>query len=135
MTWLGWALVCAIGMAMADASTKRGLGALSARQLLIARCTLPPIVLVPLALATWLADVPRETWLWLVPSAILEVIAIGFYLRSIQGADPPRSLPYHALTPVLVAGIGAPIVGEAVSSTGLAGILLVFGGASLFYIP
>jgi hypothetical protein len=36
---------------------------------------------------------------------------------------------------VLVTGIGAPIVGEAVSSTGLAGILLVFGGASLFYIP
>jgi uncharacterized membrane protein len=78
--------------------------------------------------------VPRETWLWLVPSAILEVIAISFYLRSTQGADPSRSLPYHALTPVLVAGIGTPILGEAVSSTGLAGILLVFGGAWLLYI-
>jgi drug/metabolite transporter (DMT)-like permease len=35
---------------------------------------------------------------------------------------------------VLVAGIGAPILGEAVSGTGLAGILLVFGGAWLLNI-
>lgn len=134
MTWLAWALICAFGMAMADASTKRGLGALSARQLLIARCILPLIVLVPLAIATWPADVPRETWAWLVPSAILEVIAVGFYLRSIQGADLSQSLPYHAFTPVLVAGIGGPILGEAVSGTGLAGILLVFAGAWLLNI-
>lgn len=134
MTWLLWALTCAFGMAMADASTKRGLGALSARQLLIARCILPLIVLVPLALVTWPDDVPLATWAWLIPSAILEVIAVGFYLRSIQGADLSQSLPYHAFTPVLVAGIGGPILGEAVSGIGLAGILLVFGGAWLLNI-
>jgi len=99
MTWLLWALTCAFGMAMADASTKRGLGALSARQLLIARCILPLIVLVPLALVTWPDDVPLATWAWLIPSAILEVIAVGFYLRSIQGADLSQSLPFHAFTP------------------------------------
>jgi len=134
MTWLLWASACAFGMAMADASTKRGLGTLTPRQLLLARCILPLIVLVPLMLATWPAEVPAETWAWLVPSAILEVIAVGFYLRSIQGADLSQSLPYHAFTPVLVAGIGGPILGESVSGIGLAGILLVFAGAWLLNV-
>lgn len=134
MTWLGWALFCAFGMAMADASTKRGLGALTPRQLSIARCCLPLAFLLPVVVLTWPAQVPASTWAWLIPSAILEVIAVGFYLRSIQGADLSQSLPYHAFTPVLVAGIAGPILGEAVTGGGLAGILLVFAGASLLNI-
>ena len=134
MTWLPWALVCAFGMAMADASTKRGLRELTPRQLSVARCCLPLLFLLPVMLASWPQDVPPSTWAWLVPSAILEVIAIGFYLKSIQGADLSQSLPYHAFTPVLVAGIGAPILGEAVTGLGLAGILLVFAGACLLNI-
>ncbi len=134
MSWLVWALLCAFGMAMADASTKRGLRELTARQLSLARCCLPLVFLIPLMVATWPAEVPAVTWAWLVPSAILEVIAVGFYLQSIQGADLSQSLPYHAFTPVLVAGIGGPILGESVTGLGLAGILLVFGGAWLLNI-
>jgi len=134
MSWMLWALVCAFGMAMADASTKRGLASLTPRQLSVARCCLPLLVMLPVLVATWPADVPAVTWAWLVPSAILEVIAVGFYLKSIQGADLSQSMPYHAFTPVLVAGIGGPILGEAVSATGVAGILLVFAGAWLLNI-
>lgn len=119
---------------MADASTKRGLRGLTPRQLSLARCCLPLVFLLPVMLATWPAEVPASTWAWLLPSAILEVIAVGFYLKSIQGADLSQSLPYHAFTPVLVAGIGGPILGEAVTGQGLAGILLVFAGACLLNI-
>lgn len=134
MAWLGWALACAFGMAMADATTKRGLAALTPRQLSLARCCMPLLVLVPIMVVTWPQDVPATTWAWLIPSALLEVVALGFYLKSIQGADLSQSMPYHAFTPVLVAGIGGPILGEFPSTLGLAGILLVFGGAYLLNI-
>ena len=57
MSWLTWALVCAFGMAMADASTKRGLASLTPRQLSVARCCLPLLVMLPVLVATWPADV------------------------------------------------------------------------------
>jgi len=58
-----------------------------------------------------------------------EIVAMLLYQRAIRDHPLALTLPYLAFTPVLVTLIGWVVLGETVSATGLAGILLiVFGG-------
>ena len=129
MHWLTLTLICAFALASADALTKRSLSGRDVRELTLVRFTVPGVLLLPWLLAQPLPALPLAFWLWMVVLLPAEVVAMLLYQRAIRDHPLALTLPYLAFTPVLVALIGWLVLGETVSPTGLAGILLiVFGG-------
>jgi drug/metabolite transporter (DMT)-like permease len=127
--WLTLTLICAFALASADALTKRSLSGRDVRELTLVRFTVPGVLLLPWLLAQPLPALPLAFWLWMVVLLPAEVVAMLLYQRAIRDHPLALTLPYLAFTPVLVALIGWLVLGETVSPTGLAGILLiVFGG-------
>jgi drug/metabolite transporter (DMT)-like permease len=127
--WLGFTLICAFALASADALTKRSLTGRDVRELTLVRFTVPGVLLLPWLFTQPLPALPLAFWLWMVVLLPAEIVAMLLYQRAIRDHPLALTLPYLAFTPVLVALIGWLVLGETVSPTGLAGILLiVFGG-------
>jgi drug/metabolite transporter (DMT)-like permease len=127
--WLTLTLICAFALASADALTKRALPGRDARELTLVRFTVPGVLLLPWLLAQPLPAFPLAFWLWMAVLLPAEIVAMLLYQRAIRDHPLALTLPYLAFTPALVALIGWVVLGETVSTTGLAGILLiVFGG-------
>jgi drug/metabolite transporter (DMT)-like permease len=127
--WLTLTLICAFALASADALTKHSLSGRSARELTLVRFTVPGVLLLPWLLAQPLPAFPPAFWLWMAVLLPAEIVAMLLYQRAIRDHALALTLPYLAFTPALVAAIGWVLLGETVSTTGLAGILLiVFGG-------
>jgi len=133
MHWLPLTLICALSLATADAVTKHWLQGLAARDLTVIRFGLAGLVTLPLILMDPPARPDPAFWLWIAWLVPLELLALILYMQAIRDHPLSLTLPYLAFTPAFVALTGWAILGERVSTQGLAGILLVVAGSWMLH--
>ena len=131
MHWLALSLICAFCLASSDAAAKRWMQSAGARELVVVRLGLSGLLLTPWVLTFDLPTLPWEFWGWMALLMPLELTAMLLYMRAIRDYPLALTLPYLAFTPVLVVLTGWLVLGETVTQTGLAGILLVVFGSWL----
>ncbi len=129
MDWLTLSLLCAFSLATADAATKRWLQGFGTREIALVRFVLPALLLAPLLWVQPLPPLPPVFWYWMALMLPVEIVAMLLYMRAIRDYPLALTLPYLAFTPVFVVLTGWLLLGERVSSQGLAGIVLVVAGA------
>ena len=98
------------------------------------RFVIPGVVLAPLLLLEPLPDLPPAFWYWIGFLLPVEILAMLLYMRAIRDNPLSLTLPYMAFTPVFVVVTGWVLLGERVSPSGLAGVLLVVAGAWLLNV-
>lgn len=129
MDWLFLSLLCALSLAAADALTKKWLAHHTAAELVMVRFGMAALLLVPWVILHPPTPVPAPFWWWVGAALPLEVLAMVMYVVAIRDSPLALTLPYMAFTPVFASLVGWLLLGEQVSSQGLAGILLVAVGA------
>lgn len=129
MDWLSLALLSALSLAFADALTKKLLSGYRAVELVVVRFGVTAALLLPLLILNPPPSVPAAFWGWVGLALPLEVLAMLLYVIAIRDSPLALTLPYLAFTPVFTVLTGLVVLGERVSSQGLAGILLVVMGA------
>ncbi len=129
MTWFWLALGSAFFLATGDFLTKRYFSDLPVGQLILTRLAgFAPVCLLVLILAPLPSLQP--SFYWAAGLAIpAEVTALFLYLRAIQISPLALTMPFMALTPLLVIGTGWLFLEELPNSAGLAGLVLVVVGA------
>ncbi|MGD2083313.1 MAG: DMT family transporter [Chromatiales bacterium] len=134
MDWLSLSLLSAFSLATADAATKRWMSQYGTREITLVRFVLPGALLAPLLLLEPLPALPAAFWYWMAFLLPLEILAMLLYMRAIRGNPLSLTLPYLAFTPVFVVITGWVLLGEQISRSGLAGVLLVVAGAWLLNV-
>jgi drug/metabolite transporter (DMT)-like permease len=129
MTWFLLSLTAALGLATADALTKRFFSDLPPYRMGVVRIlsTAPWMILALLFLPSAVPD--RTFWLAIVAALPLEVFAFFLYMRALKLSPLSLSLPFLAFTPVFMILTGRFILGEALGPGGILGILLIVLGA------
>lgn len=127
--WFFLSLLAALGLATADALTKRFFSDLSAYRMGVVRIlsTAPWMVLALLFLPPAVPD--RTFWLAIAAALPLELAAFFLYMRALKLSPLSLSLPFLAFTPVFMILTGRFILGESIRPGGALGILLIVFGA------
>ncbi|HTZ41312.1 MAG TPA: DMT family transporter [Syntrophales bacterium] len=129
MTWFLLSLISALGLATADALTKRFFSDLSPYKMGVSRI---------LAIAPWMilslfvlpSAVPDRTfWLAIATALPLELTAFFLYMRALKLSPLSLSLPFLAFTPVFMILTGRFILDETITAGGALGIGLIVAGA------
>jgi drug/metabolite transporter (DMT)-like permease len=129
MTWFLLSLLSALGLATADALTKRFFSDLSPYRMGLSRI---------LAIAPWMilslfvlpSAVPDRTfWLAIAVALPLELLAFFLYMRALKLSPLSLSLPFLAFTPVFMIITGRFILDETITMGGALGIGLIVAGA------
>jgi len=129
MTWFLLSLISALGLATADALTKRFFSDLSPYRMGVSRI---------LAIAPWMilslfvlpSAVPDQTfWLAIATALPLELTAFFLYMRALKLSPLSLSLPFLAFTPVFMILTGRFILDETITAGGALGIGLIVAGA------
>ena len=129
MTWFLLSLISALGLATADALTKRFFSDLSPYKMGVSRI---------LAIAPWMilslfvlpSAVPDRTfWLAIATALPLELTAFFLYMRALKLSPLSLSLPFLAFTPVFMILTGRFILDETITTGGALGIALIVAGA------
>jgi drug/metabolite transporter (DMT)-like permease len=131
MNWLGLTLLSAFFLASADALSKRFLAHYRPGELVMVRFGVSGGMLLPLLLLQPWPAPPAAFWGWVAILMPLEILAMWLYMQAIRESPLSLTLPYLAFTPVFNVLTGYLLIGEQVSPTGFAGILLVVCGAWL----
>lgn len=131
MEWFYLALISAISLALADAFSKKYFQSNSGWELLLIRFSVPGALLLPVTLSGSYPALDSQFWLWIAGLVPLELFAMLLYSLAIRDSALHLTLPYLAFTPVFNVVTGNVILGEAVTSEKLIGILLVVFGAYL----
>jgi drug/metabolite transporter (DMT)-like permease len=127
--WFFLSLLAALGLATADALTKRFLSDLPPYRMGVVRIlsSAPWMVLALLFLPS---AVPDQTfWLAIAAALPLEIFAFFLYMRALKLSPLSLSLPFLAFTPVFMILTGLFILGESIRLGGILGILLIVLGA------
>ena len=129
MTWFLLSLTAALGLATADALTKRFFSDLAPYRMGVVRIlsTAPWMVLALLFLPAAVPD--RTFWLAIAAALPLELAAFFLYMRALKLSPLSLSLPFLAFTPVFMILTGRLILDEALTAGGVLGILLIVLGA------
>ncbi|OPY89755.1 MAG: EamA-like transporter family protein [Syntrophaceae bacterium PtaU1.Bin231] len=129
MTWFVLSLTAALGLATADALTKRFLSDLAPYHMGLVRIlsTAPWMALALLFLPRAAPD--ATFWLAVGAALPLELAAFFLYMKALKLSPLSLSLPFLAFTPVFMILTGRLILGEAVTAGGAAGIGLIVAGA------
>jgi drug/metabolite transporter (DMT)-like permease len=129
MTWFLLSLTAALGLATADALTKRFFSDLPPYRMGVVRIlsTAPWMVLALLFLPPAVPD--RTFWLAIAAALPLELAAFFLYMRALKLSPLSLSLPFLAFTPVFMILTGRLILDEALTAGGVLGILLIVLGA------
>lgn len=135
MHWLGLTLLSAFFLASADALSKRYLAHYRPGELVLVRFGVSGLLLLPFLLLQPWPSLPVGFWGWVAVLMPLELLAMWLYMRAIRASPLSLTLPYLAFTPVFNVLTGYLLLGERVSPTGFAGILLVMCGAWLLNLP
>lgn len=135
MHWLGLTLLSAFFLASADALSKRYLAHYRPGELVLVRFGVSGLLLLPVLLLQPWPALPAAFWGWVAVLMPLELLAMWLYMRAIRESPLSLTLPYLAFTPVFNVLTGYLLLGERVSPTGFAGILLVVCGAWLLNLP
>ncbi|MBJ6724848.1 EamA family transporter [Geomesophilobacter sediminis] len=133
--WVPLTLFSAFMLATSDALLKKALSGRNEYLVTWAR-TLPAL---PFLLALLLfVDVPPlapeflPSTLWALP---LETVALFLYTKALKLSPLSLTLPLLSLTPVFLLVVPSLILGETISPTGAAGVLLVAAGSYLLHLP
>ncbi len=127
--WFPPGLLCALSLASADALTKKFFADCSGMELVIIRFGAPGLFLLPLVF--FFPPPPPDPFFWLLVGILLpfEFLAMWLYMLAIRDWPLHLTMPYLAFTPVFNVLTGLVVLGERVSLSGFAGILLVVAGA------
>ena len=129
MTWFLLSLTAALGLATADALTKRFLSDLSPYGMGVVRI-LSTVPWMLLALIFLPAAVPDRTfWLAVAAALPLELAAFFLYMKALRVSPLSLSLPFLAFTPAFMILTGRLILGEAIGPGGALGIGFIVLGA------
>ena len=132
MTWFVLSLVSALGLATADALTKRFFSDLSPYRMAVVRslAVAPWMILALLFLPSAVPD--RTFWLAIAAALPLELSAYFLYMRALKLSPLSLSLPFLAFTPVFMILTGRFILDESITPGGSLGIGFIAGKARLF---
>ena len=134
MNWLVLTLLSAFFLATADTLTKRYIAHYRPGELVLVRFGVSGALLLPwLLLQPW-PQLSMVFWGWIALLLPLELLAMWLYMRAIRESPLSLTLPYLAFTPVFITLTGYVFLGESVTRTGLAGIMLVVCGAWLLNV-
>jgi drug/metabolite transporter (DMT)-like permease len=129
MDWIFFSLTAAFCIATADALTKKNLGSLSAYEMGITRLVYTvPWLLLTLLLIPW-PSLDRTFFISMAAALPFEGLAFVLYMKAIKVSPLSLTLPFLAFTPIFIILTGWLLLGEAVSPTGLLGILAIVAGA------
>jgi drug/metabolite transporter (DMT)-like permease len=131
MNWFLLALACAFFTACCDAVSKRIMQ--EADEWLTGTILLAAggAILFPLFLELNVRPFTRELGALLAVVLPLEIISYYLFLSAIRRGELSLTVPLLAFTPLLTIVISAIVLGERISASGTAGIVLVTGGAYL----
>jgi drug/metabolite transporter (DMT)-like permease len=130
LLWVPVTLCCAFSLATSDALTKKALAARH-NEYLVAWVRLlflqPFLILLLLFLPV---TAPGPGFLPAVTAAIpLEILALILYFKALKLSPLGLTVPFLALTPVFLMVIPYLLLGERISLTGGAGIILIAAGS------
>lgn len=129
MLWFTLSLVAAFSLATADALTKRYFGMQSPYEMGIIRLTYTlPWLVIALFIIPW-PQLDRIFFLCLACGLPLEALAFYCYMSAIKRSPLSLTLPFLAFTPIFIILTGWLILGETMTSTGIAGIVLIVIGS------
>lgn len=131
MSWISYALLCALLLASADVCAKKALGRVDEYLVAWGRLACAAPLIVPLAPWSEAAALPPRFWLIVAVLLPFELSAIFLYNRAIKIADLSITTPFLGLTPLFLAATAYVVLGERLSAAGFAGIMLVVTGAYL----
>ncbi|MDP2168750.1 MAG: EamA family transporter [Thermodesulfovibrionales bacterium] len=128
MLWAFLTLISAFTLATADALTKKALGEHDEYMVAWLRFALSLPLLVPLLFFIERPVLDAAFYRAFLIALPLEVLAIVLYTKALKLSPLSLSLPFLSLTPVFLVGFSYLILGERVSLSGAAGILLIAVG-------
>jgi drug/metabolite transporter (DMT)-like permease len=129
MTWFLLSLAAALGVATADALTKRYFSDLTPYRMGVVRilAIAPWMILTLFFLPSVMPD--QAFWLAIAAALPLEVLAFFLYMRALKLSPLSLSLPFLAFTPVFMILTGRFILDETITAGGALGIGLIVAGA------
>jgi len=130
-----YALITAVLVAGADALSKKAAARQSVYLISLSRWI---FALPVLALMTCQAEVPRalgwEVLLYLLILMPLEILAMILYIKAIANYDLSMTVPLLSLTPLFLLVTGSVFLGETITPSGIAGVLVVLTGIYIMNI-
>lgn len=131
MSWFSLALFSAFFLASADAVTKRYLSHYRPGEIVLVRFGVTGLLLLPLLFTQPWPELTVAFWMRMAALLPLEILAMWLYMKAISRSPLSLTLPFLAFTPVFTTVTGYILLGETITLTGFAGILLVVGGSWL----
>jgi len=129
MSWLAYALLCALFLATADVCAKKALGRVDEYLVAWGRLVCAAPLFVPIAPWQEVATLDPQFWLIVLILLPFEITAIFLYNRAIKISDLSITTPFLGLTPLFLAGTAFLVLGERLSFAGFSGIVLIVLGA------
>ncbi|MCX5904388.1 MAG: DMT family transporter [Proteobacteria bacterium] len=130
-----YALLPAILAAGADALSKKAAAKQSVYLISLSRWV---FALPVLALMTFQAEVPRglgwEVAIYILILMPLEILAMILYIKAIARYDLSMTVPLLSLTPLFLLVTGSVFLGETITPSGIAGVLVVLTGIYIMNI-
>ena len=131
MHWINLTLLSAFFLATADTLSKRYLSHYRPGELVLVRFGVAGALLLPLLLWQPWPTLSPAFWGWMATALPLELLAMWLYMQAIRTSPLSLTLPYLAFTPAFNTLTGYVVLGETITWSGLAGIMLVVLGAWL----
>lgn len=132
--WVLFAVISAFSLATSDALTKKALT--SHNEFVIAWLRL--LFSLPLLIAAFffvpIPELNRDFYIIFLIALPLEIIAIVLYIKALKISPMSLTLPFLSLTPLFLIIISYILLGETVSTTGAAGIVLIVAGSYMLNI-
>jgi drug/metabolite transporter (DMT)-like permease len=127
--WIVYSLLTAFSLATSDALTKMALSSRDEYHVAWMRLLFAmPLLLVSL-LFIEMPQLDSTFWMAVCAALPLEIIALILYTKALKVSPISLSVPFLALTPVFLIVTSALIVGESISTQGMAGIILMAAGS------
>ena len=138
LSWQVWAGLSAVFAAMTAIFAKIGIEAIGSDLATFIRTLVVIVVLGGILAITgqWRspAEIPARTWIFLVLSGLATGASWLCYFRALKIGQAAQVAPVDKLSVVLVALFGALVLGERMSITGWAGVVLIAAGAVMVAI-
>ena len=127
--WIIYALLTAILLATSDALTKRALASRDEYFVAWARLLFAlPVFFISLLLIE-IPHLNKDFWIATLIALPFEIVAMILYTKALKISPISLTMPFLALTPLFLILVSYFILGEKVSITGGAGILLIASGS------
>ncbi|MFC6789149.1 EamA family transporter [Methylobacterium komagatae] len=134
-SWRFWAILSAVFAAMTAILAKVGVSGVASDVATLVRTIVIGLFAAALVAATGqgaaLGQISGRSLLFLILSGLATGASWLCYFRALSLGDAARVAPLDKLSVVLVAVLGASLLGESLSMTAWAGVALIAAGAAL----